>query len=315
MDEQNLIAEPRFSITAFFQKILHHIRYGNAPIDEHVFGSHSDFSSSWGLPYDSHPGPIEEAINDAKNLNRSLFVFIYCKENALTQRCLTILSQPSICEEIQRSFLFLPLDVTTPQGLLVANALEFHQLPLIALVRPHGNSLENSQIFVKHEGKIGESILLSYIRIEHHEEERAREQVQQQAVVEEQDQEYIHALEREQERQRQIRAHEEEEEMQEELQKVMKQTIDEAFDNLPPPPTTGEKVTVKFQFPDNNNQIRSFPRDGPASMLYIFARKFVFPKQFVLKVGFPPAEIADSADPISSIIRDKQFICYVETDD
>ena len=103
--------------------------------------------------------------------------------------------------------------------------------------------------------------------------------------------------------------------MHEELQKVLRQTVDDAFDQLPPPPTSGDMVKVKFQFPDNNNQTRAFPRDGPTSMLFTFARKFVFPKDFVLKVGFPPVEISDASDPISSIIRDKQFICYVETEE
>ena len=314
MDEQTLINQ-RFTITRFFQKIFHHFAYGNAPYNDGVFDPHSDFSASWGLPYDSHPGPIEEAITDAKNLNRSLFVFIYCKENALTQRCLTVLSQPSICEEIQRSFLFLPLDVTTPQGIVVANALNFNTLPLIALIRPRGTTLNESQIFVKHEGKIGESILLSYIRVEHQEQEEQQAHAQQQAMVEEQDLEYREALEREQERQRQIRIHEEEEEMHEEMQKVLQQTVDEAFDALPPPPSIGEKVTVKFQFPDNNNQIRVFPRDGPVSMFFTFARKFVFPKDFILKIGFPPAQISETNEPISSVITDKQFICYVEYDE
>ena len=313
MDEQTLITGQNLSISTFFKRLIHRFEFGNAPFEHDLLDVHPDFSSSWGLPYDSHPGPISEAITDAKNLHRSLFVFIYCKDNALTQRTINILSQRSVSDEIQRSFLFLPLDVSTPEGLVVANSLNFHRLPLIALVRPRGDTLSHSQIFVKHEGKIGESVLLSYIRIEHHEEVDHREAEVRNIVVEDQDHEYQEALRREQERLRQIALHEEEEEMKDELNEVIKLSIDDAFDALPPPPTTGERATVKFMFPDGN-QTRSFPRDGPVSMLFTFARKFVYPKEFIIKAGFPPVEIKETEEPISRVIKDKQFIAYVETE-
>ena len=304
MDQQNLVEQAPFSISTFLQSIAHRFLNGNGNLGGSYSSVPNDFSSSWGLTYDSHPGPINDALDDAKNLNRSLFIFIYCKENALTQRTIATLSSQAVAEEMRRSFIFLPLDVTTLEGLTVANALEFHSLPLIALVRPHGQSLEESQIFVKHEGKIGESILLSYIRVERHEE---------QVVVENQDEEYQEALHAEQERQREIQSREEEEERKEEEAKALEESVNEAFDHLPPPPTDpSNKATIKFQFPDNNNQIRAFPRDGPTSMLFVFARKFVFPKNFVLRAGFPPKELEENEKPLAETCKDKQFICYVE---
>lgn len=308
MEGEHLLAENKLTVLGFLKKLKHRFQYGNLPSDNGYQDVHNDFSASWGFQYDSHPGPIEEALVDAKNLNRSLFIFIYCRENLITQPVINVLSSDSVSQEMQRSFLFLPLDITTPDGINVANMLKFHSLPLIALVRPRGTSLAQSQIFVQHEGLIGETVLLSYIRIEHNETENA-----QATVVNDQDAAYQRALEREQERIRQEELHQEEEELQEETNKVLQQTVDEAFASLPSPPTTGDRVTVKFQFPNaNSNQTRAFPRDGPTSMLFTFARKFVFPEEFVIKAGFPLIEIEESETPISQAIPEKHFVCYVE---
>ncbi|EAY20134.1 hypothetical protein TVAG_366420 [Trichomonas vaginalis G3] len=308
MEGDALIEENKFTVMVFLKKLKHRFQFGSLPLENEHYNVHNDFSASWGFQYDSHPGPIEEALVDAKNLNRSLFIFIYCRENLVTQRVINVLSSDSVSQEMQRSFLFLPLDVTTPDGITVANMLKFHQLPLIALVRPRGNTLASSQVFVQHEGLIGESVLLSYIRIEHNEPDN-----NQTEVVNDQDAAYQRALEREDERIRQEEMHQEEEQMQEEMSHVLQQSVDDAFAALPPPPTTGERVIVKFQFPNADaNQTRAFPRDGPISMLFTFARKFVFPDEFVLKAGFPPAELEETETPISQTIQEKQFVCYVE---
>jgi FAS-associated factor 2 len=305
MDQQNLVEQPPSSILTFFRRIAHRFVNGNGRFNESYNSVHNDFSSSWGLTYDSHPGPINDALEDAKNSNRSLFIFIYSKENALTQKFIATLSSAAISEEMRRSFIFLPLDATTFEGLSVANALRFHSLPLIALVRPRGDSLEESQIFVKHEGKMGESTLLSYIRIEVRED---------QEVVVNQNGEYQEALREEQEMQREVRVREEEEERKEEEMKRVQDEVNEAFDNLPQPPEDQSNiVTIKFQFPNNNNnQIRAFPRDGPTSMLFVFARKFVYPMKFVIRAGFPLQELEESDKPLSEICQERQFICYVE---
>lgn len=303
MDEQTLIVEQPFSITGFFKKLVHRFNNGNEPYGDSVFQIRTDFSSSWGLTYDSHPGPVDDAIVDAKNLNRSLFIFVYCKENALTQRTVQILSLPSVAAEISQNFLFLPLDVTTPEGLSVASSLEFHELPLIALVRPRGTTLKGSQVFVKHEGKIGESVLISYIRVEHREET---------TMVQQQDDEYTRALEEENARLQRIQEQEDQERIQEEILEAQKLSVEEAFEALPPPPVSGERTTVKFQLPDNTTQTRSFPRDGPTSMLHVFVRKFVFPNNFQIRAGFPPILVEEINTPLGDTIRDKQFIAYVD---
>ena len=152
-----------------FKKIIHRFQNGNQPFGDSDDLIQNDFSSSWGLTYDSHPGPISAAITDSVTLNRSLFVFVYYRENALTQRTIALLSHNQVAEEIRKKFIFLPLDVTTHEGLFFANYVQFTSLPIIALIRPQGNSLEESQIFIKNEGKIDLSLILSYINIEHNE--------------------------------------------------------------------------------------------------------------------------------------------------
>jgi len=303
MDEQHLIIEEPFSIGSFFAKVIHRFKYGNTPFNGSVMNIQNSFSSSWGLGFDSHPGSIDEAIIDSKNLNRSLFVFVYCLENPLTHKVINVFLQQSVSDEIRQHFIFLPLDCTTVEGFNFANSFEFHSLPMIALIRPRGNTLSQSQVFVKHEGYISESVLLSFIRVEN----RAP-----QTEVQQQDDEFSRALVEEQERQRRA---EEEEELEKKMKRRFEEERDEvekAFQMLPDPSEISDRCTIKFQLPNNQNMTHSFPRDGQTKMLYTFIRKYMFPKQFQLSTGYPPKMIDDTDSIIKDVCKDKQFIIYVQ---
>ena len=310
MDQQTLDESLWSNIKLFFQRIVHKFFFGNTPFPGDYLSAVSDFSSSWGLPYDSHPGPVADAIADAKNLNKSLFIFIYCRENTLTQRTIAILSSPSISQQMQRNYIFLPLDFSTVEGHKVRE-LEVAPLPIIALVRPRGNSLHDSQIFFQHGGKITAYDLQCCMTMQN--ENDQNDQTENQRIIDNQDEEYERAVADEEQRQRDIERQEEERRQLQEQEEKKQMEIEQAFNNLPQAPNEPEnKVTVKFQMPNNEHQIRSFPRDGSTSMLFIFVRHFVYPNRFILRVGFPPKEIEESDVPLSETISDRQFICYVE---
>ena len=304
MDEQTLIVEESFSFFSIFDRLIHRFKYGNAPYNPSGYINQNDFSSIWGLSFESHPGPINKAIIDSKNMNKSLFTFIYCLENPLTQKFISIFSQPSVSNEIKQNFIFLPLDVTTLEGLTFANSLEYHSLPLIALIRPKGTTLEESQVFVKHEGMIGESILLSYIRVEHRDIPNE---------IEQQNQEYDIAIQQENERLYLLEEQEriENEKKQKELNNIKQ--IEEDFNNLPDTSSLNEKITIKFLFPNKSSENHSFPKDSPIKFLFIFVRKFMYPSKFTLTTGIPPITLEESDLLIKDICNNKNFIVYVQT--
>jgi hypothetical protein len=47
------------------------------------------------------------------------------------------------------------------------------------------------------------------------------------------------------------------------------------------------RVRFQFQFLDNSHRINAFPRGAPASIPFLFARYYQFPREFALDAGYP----------------------------
>ena len=312
MDEQQLIYEPPLTVGNFFKRLLHHFTHGNAPFQADL----NQYSSShlpFSFAFDSHPGPVEDAICDAKNLHRSLLIFVYCLKNPLTASICNLLQKQSISREIRENYVFLPLDVTWPEGWSVALQLEFKRMPILAVVRPKGSSLWESRIFIKYEGKVGENTLISSLRIENHERNPDNE------IVEEQNNEFNDALiqEVENERRRQNEEMEiaQQQERERQQREMEQQRVEQDFLALPSVEGITDISTIRFQFPDNLARIHKFPRTESIKLLFVFVRKFMFPKNFALKTGFPQFEIPENDQRICDVCPEKNFIVYVEEEE
>jgi hypothetical protein len=248
-----------------------------------------------------HPGPLENALSDAQTLHRSLFLYIYCKENPSTQTVNLVLD--SMAHEIERGFVFLALDIAHPEGWSVAHTLKFQATPVIALVRPRGTSLAQSIVFVKHDGLIGEAALLSYVTIE-----LSRDGT----LILAQDAEFERAVAEAETNQRRTEELAADTEIEEDALFDARRAIEREYLSIPLPTEKAETVTIRFQFPDNTSLVRRFFQGGPVRWLFIFVRKFVFPKQFVLLTGFPLAAIPEDDSVIGALWRDRSFIVTVE---
>ncbi|KAH0795466.1 FAS-associated factor 2-B [Histomonas meleagridis] len=261
------------------------------------------------FPFDSHPGPVKDAIEDAKNLNRSLFLFIYCIDNPNTYKVSKILQSDAIANEIHSNFIFLPLDVSFPEGWHSACDLKFTEIPMIAIVRPEGTTLNESHVFAEFKGIISEDDLLSSIRIENHHRSPDVE------IIEQQNEEFNEAIRRDTEATREEVEEEQRVQNQQEEEKREKEKIEKEFDELPEIEEGMDVATIRFQFPDNVSRIHKFPRDQTVNLLFVFARKFMFPKKFVLVTGFPQYKIDENGKKLSDVCREKNFIVHVEEDE
>ena len=310
MDEQQLIIEPGLSVCSFFKNLYHRFVNGNAPF---VPLTADPYQMPQQLPYsfsfDSHPGPIEDAITDAQNLHRSLFLFIFCRDNPVTNGVVSLLQSNAVAEEIRENFIFLPLDVTWPEGWRVATELEFKSMPLIAMIRPRGTSLWESKVYVKYEGKVGETTLLSSMRIE------MNDRNPDHAIMREQDDEFNQAVRMAEEDRRRNEEAEEEAQRTSEGQERQRQEIEAQYDALMELGEQGDVATIRFQFPDSQTRTHKFPRNGSVRNLFVFARKFMFPRQFALMTGFPQRKLEESDKTLAEECREKQFIVYVEDEE
>jgi hypothetical protein len=209
----------------------------------------------------------------------------------------------SVSDAIDRDFIFLPLDISHPEGWNAAHTLHFKSLPVLAIVRPNGHPLSQSGIILKHEGPIGEATLLSYLAIrESHDG----------AITFAQDAEFEQAVAEATANQRradEIAAEAETEEM---VRFDARIGIERSFIEIPVPADQSEAVTIRFLFPDNSTLTRRFFQNGPIRWLFAFVRKFVFPREFLLFTGFPLIAIGEDDGAIASICRDRAFIVTVE---
>ena len=308
MDEQQLIVEPPCSVCTFFHRLFYRFSNGNAPYCPSQDESHVPQQLPFSFTFDSHPGPMEDAIADAQNLHRALFVFVFCRENPLTTAVVSVLQRPSVAEEIRENFIFLPLDVTWPEGWRVAAEIGFDAMPFIALVRPRGSTLWESKVYVKYEGKVGEHTLLSSMRVER------TDRNPDNALVRAQDDEFDRAVREDEEAEVQRAVAQIEEQRAAEDEERMRAEVNEAYERLLAEEPT-DAATIRFQFPDNQTKTHKFARNGPVRNLFVFARKFMFPRPFVLMTGFPQRQLIESDTAVGDECRERQFIVYVQEDD
>jgi hypothetical protein len=310
MDQQELIIEPPLTICNFFARLLHRFIHGNAPYTLHANQFHESRVPPYQFPFDCHPGPITDAISDAQNLHRSLFLFIYSQDNPATKPVVSLLQEQSVMTEIRDNFIFLPLDVTWPEGWEIATELQFKRMPLIALVRPQGQSLAESQVFVTYEGKVGESALLSSMRVEHHERNPDVE------LIQDQDDEYHQAVLIDQENIRRTQDEIDAGQTRAIEMEIMKRSVDEEFEQIPEPKDSADRAVIRFQFPAGiATQTRKFSREASVRWVFVFVRKFMFPKEFALFTGFPQTRIEENNRALGEVCPEKQFIVYVQEQD
>lgn len=323
-DHYPLLGERGTSIRSFFSSFINHFLYGDqasSDSNDHILISNhhpnnhilpSSMSSRYvPFPFECHPGPIDDAIIDAKNLSKSLFIFIYSRDNADTFQVNEIFQLQSIKSIIQQNYIFYPLEATSVEGWkIVTSTFKFHSLPLFALIRPRGTSLSQSQIFMKHEGLIGETALLSYISIEN--QNLAQEDNQNNNIIAQQDEDFRRAVEEAELNQLTT------EEIEREARRTEEnriQKINDEFNAIPIPQQGEDKIVIRFLFPDNISRTREFPVNGTIRMLFAFARKFEDPQNFILLTGFPMQQLEESDELISSICNDKHFVIHVDEDD
>ena len=283
----------------FLHRVLHRFIHGQAPV-------HGDAGVPFSFDFDVHPGPVDDAITDAQNLHRSLLIFIYCVDNPATRSAVELLQRRRVADEIREHFIVLALDAMWPEGWRLVTKLDFEAIPVIALVRPRGTTLAESQVYCKYEGAVSEDTLLSAMRIEMTAREPDTE------VVREQNDEFDRVVREAEEITRR------EEEAQEEARRAVadeeksRDEVERAYEQLMQLGESGDVATIRFQFPDSQTRTHKFARDGPVRNLFVFARKFMFPQTFELMAGFPQRRIEENEERLDAQCKEKQFIVYVE---
>ena len=317
-DQYPLLGEREFSFRSFFSTLISHFFYGeegssfqnnfNPHSSSHLLTNRSTSNHYISFPFECHPGPIDDAIIDSARLSKSLFLFIYSRDNADTFCVSEVLHAQSIKTIIQQNYLFYPLEATSVEGWKIATStFKFRSLPLFALIRPRGTSLSQSQIFMKHEGLIGETALLSYISIENQNNNN-----EDNLIIQQQNEDFRRAVEEAEFNQLTTEELEREARRSEE-NRIQK--INDDFNAIPIPQPGENAIVIKFLFPDNVSRTRNFPENGTLRMLFAFARKFEDTHNFVLLTGFPMQQIEENDNLISSICKDKHFVIHVDEDD
>jgi hypothetical protein len=305
MDQQELILDPPLTFCNFFSRLVYRFLHGNAPYSPQ--GRHTRIPP-YQFSFDSHPGPLADAISDARNLRRSIFLFVYSQDNPATAAAVAVLQQPAVVAEMRENFIFLPLDVTWPEGWEIATQLRFKMMPLIALIRPRGATLAESQIFVSYEGRVGESTLLSSMRVEHHNPDAG--------IIQDQDDEYNQAVLIDQENVRRVM---EEIDLGETIaveRQIEERGVTDEFERIPEPVDQNDRAIIRFQFPGGiQSETRKFSRAAPVRWVFVFVRKFMFPKRFVLLTGFPQVRIEESQLPLGDVLQERQFIVHVQEEE
>ena len=310
-DNETLIPENGFSFNLLLKKIVFHFKYGDTP---------SDFSQSnislnprlLGLQFDCHPGPVKDVIEDASNLHKMVLIYVYFYENEICRHTDSLFQQPSIIREIQRSFIFYPVNATSYEGYSIATRFKFNKMPLFLILKPNGASLNDSSVYLSHEGFISENALLSYITIEN-----------QNDIRQEQDQAFLDAVAEAEQNNMRIEEIENQVREEEAKKEQERELIEQQFNNLPKVDVDdntyhtsfshNEKTCyiARFHFPDNAERTHVFPLDGTLKMLYIFARYYMHPNEFTLNTLYPSTVIPETDEPISKVSQSSQFVIFV----
>lgn len=296
--------DQQFSFSNLFKSFMYHFRFGDTTSD-YVRPGYSENPRLTDLSFECHPGPINTVVEDAINLHKSIFLYIYFIDNDICQKTDELFRIPTISAEIQRSFIFYSASVTSSDGYSLATHFKFKKLPLIALIRPRGRSFDESSVFLSHEGFITETSLISYISLEHPEDAN---------IIQNQDQEFLAAVAEAEQNNLRIQEIENQAREDEIRQENMKKQIEEEFNQLPVVQQNEQCYTIKFHFPDNFERTHSFPINGTIKMIFIFVRYYLFPSDFTLQCGYPLSEINESENLIETISKSKQFVIFIDVE-
>jgi hypothetical protein len=279
------------TLPGFVRRLFHRFSFGDA------FSDYSHLPSIENprlrdLPFEPFFGSVAQALPEARLRHKTLFIYIYCVDNPLCASTEALFRVPAIAQQISANYLFCPLSITASDGYSIATGAKFRRLPLLLLVRPTGESVRESTVFVNLQGPITESGLMASLGIE---QGRAAPAGPDRAV------EFEPAL------------------------------PDEGPDSIPEPPrangvgarmaldfaalpdlapTDPDTCTVRFHLPNNAQVVRTFPRSAPARLLFAFAEHFVAPTPVALYAGVPPLRIENEEAPIGSLSPSTYFVVY-----
>jgi hypothetical protein len=289
------------SIHSFIRYAFSRFQYGaSAPPDSsrHSPPIHHNWSQ---LIFDVHPGPIGAAVNDAVNLQKSLFVYVFCPENPDCAQAETVLRADAVGQLVADRYLFYATSSTASDGYSILTGLNFRSLPLILLVHPAGRTLRESTIFVTHQGPISIATLLDYFTLDR--------RGNPDPIVRNQDEEFQAALiDAEQQQLAQIQTEGEFD--------LYRQTVAAQFESLPNLSANDNNVSkVRFRMPDNSQSERFFPENGAVAMLFVHVRFVLFPRRFVLLTGFPQMQIQEGEAAIGELCSHGQLLVYVQYSD
>ena len=289
-------------IAQFLRVLRHRYCFGSLPVPE-TDQLLRPGCSLFNFPFRSHSGPLDDVISDASHARLNVLVYVYCKENVTTYEVNRVLCSPSVAAEIEQGFMFYAADVTEPDGWAIAHRSKFHVMPMLILVQTC-SAAARARVFAKIEGSIGEAGLLSYLTMI-----RGNGDLD---LIQQQDEEFRMAVTEAAENEMRVMELEAMARDEQTNEDERRRQVEREFMNITRAKDKSEAVTIRFMFPNIGAQTRVFCESAPTTQVFAFARKFVFPNEFVLKTGFPLVDIVESDDPIRSISSDRQFIVHVE---
>lgn len=274
-----------------FKKLLMRVKSHLLQGTDAIMGDFEEYDAQSPFPFqfEQHCGPLQRAVTDAVINNRALLVFVFDPENFKTAEFVSVLNSSEISVEIERNYIFLPLKTFSNDAITIYESLENSQFPILAIYKTRKDAVKLSKPEFISQGSVISNNLLTALRLHAPRDE---------ALLAEQEREYEEAVEEIENR------HERTQE-----------DVDRDFNKLPKIPKTRKKVIcVKFVFQDKPRTKR-FPSKGTNAMLYMYARKFIFPAPFSLFIGVPEViRIPDDDAPIKSITTDKQFVVSIDYD-
>jgi hypothetical protein len=274
---------PWRSIKGFLHSLLFRFHFGDTPLQSDQI----DNLNLTSLGFDVHPGPIKDAISDAQVLRKLLFVYVYCLDSPDCSANDSLFQIPGISQQIASKCIFYGTPSTSSDGYSAITGASFKSLPMCFLVQPRGPSLSKCALLGSLEGALDESSLTSLLGIgppanpvESDPEETAAESETDVPATEEPDRE--------------------------------RERIDREYESLAEVGTDDPAACgVNFHFPDNAERFKLFRKSDPASDLFVFARRFQYPKRFSMVSGFPSQAVPDGDSTIEALGFGTQFVVHV----
>jgi hypothetical protein len=281
-----------FSFSGLLSRLLYHFNYGDTP------SSPLDYPNVENprlerVPFPLHPGPLREAISNAKELHKPLLLYVFCLDNPDCAEVDLLFQSPAVVQEISTKFVFFAASSTTADGWSIITGTKFKRLPLIIFVRPTGDALSHGQVFLNHQGEISEEVLLSSMA--------AVAAPPGDPLRAAQEREFQEALDEEQRRAAATAA-----------ESDARARVDREFAELAQlQPGEADGCPVKFHFPDSSQRVFVFPPQAPVALMFRYVRYFLFPREFALETGFPRSRVADDDGTIERALGGRYVQVYV----